>query len=207
LFKVFHRSEVDDINLGLEHFYGDFNVVHARLISSGITDYPGLINHVSRVLRPGGLIEFSEFDFHFYDVNKQRIEPSTNCFAAPWLPRWMAFTGLAVRQRGGSTDAATQLYTWISQHGAFKEVVRRIYWIPASPWIQGDDPESAKLRHFGDAMRDDILAFLKSGRPLLLGSGLSETLVDGLEQEARTELLESRLPYWIRIEEVFGLKR
>src|SRR6201996_8927343 len=30
------RSEVDDINLGLEHFYGDFNVVHARLISSGV---------------------------------------------------------------------------------------------------------------------------------------------------------------------------
>jgi hypothetical protein len=31
------RSEVDDINLGLEHFYGDFNVVHARLISSGVS--------------------------------------------------------------------------------------------------------------------------------------------------------------------------
>ncbi|KAH9081813.1 hypothetical protein EDB83DRAFT_586306 [Lactarius deliciosus] len=29
------RSEVDDINLGLQHFYGDFNVVHARLIASG----------------------------------------------------------------------------------------------------------------------------------------------------------------------------
>lgn len=31
------RSEVDDINLGLQHFYGDFNVVHARLISSGVS--------------------------------------------------------------------------------------------------------------------------------------------------------------------------
>lgn len=30
------RSEVDDVNLGLEHFYGDFNVVHVRLISSGV---------------------------------------------------------------------------------------------------------------------------------------------------------------------------
>ena len=33
----FHRSEVDDINLGLEHFYGDFNVVHTRLIASGVS--------------------------------------------------------------------------------------------------------------------------------------------------------------------------
>lgn len=31
------RSEVDDINLGLEHFYGDFNVVHAQLIASGVS--------------------------------------------------------------------------------------------------------------------------------------------------------------------------
>jgi len=31
------RSEVDDINLGLEHYYGDFNVVHVRLVSSGVS--------------------------------------------------------------------------------------------------------------------------------------------------------------------------
>ena len=30
------RTELDDINLGLEHFYGDFDVVHARLIASGV---------------------------------------------------------------------------------------------------------------------------------------------------------------------------
>ncbi len=34
--KCAHRSEVDDINLGLEHYYGDFNVVHTRLISTGV---------------------------------------------------------------------------------------------------------------------------------------------------------------------------
>lgn len=37
LFINYDRSEVDDINLGLEHFYGDFNVVHTRLISSGVS--------------------------------------------------------------------------------------------------------------------------------------------------------------------------
>lgn len=30
------RIEVDDINLGLEHFYNKFDIVHARLISSGV---------------------------------------------------------------------------------------------------------------------------------------------------------------------------
>ena len=31
------RSEVDDINLGLQHFYDSFNVAHARLVSSGVS--------------------------------------------------------------------------------------------------------------------------------------------------------------------------
>jgi hypothetical protein len=185
----------------------------------------GLINHVSRVLRPGGLIDFSDFDFHVYDEHKQRIEAPTSYIGAPWLSRWMAFTNLAVRQRGGSTDAATHLHSWISHHQAFEQVVSKTFWIPASPWIRGDDPESVRQRGFGAAMRDDILvccshvtpctcllihgdkAFLKSARPLLLGSGLPEVLVNELEQHARVELLESRIPYWIRIEEVYAIKR
>lgn len=34
-----HRSEVDDINLGLEHFYGNFNAVHARMIAAGVHQF------------------------------------------------------------------------------------------------------------------------------------------------------------------------
>jgi len=201
------RSEVDDINLGLEHFYGDFNVVHSRLISAGIIDYPGLIDHVSRVLRPGGLIDFSEFAFNCYDENKQPVLVETTCLGAPWLARWLAFSNMAVRQRGGSPDAATELYTWISQHGAFEEVVHKSSWIAASPWIRGDDPQSVWERGLGEAMRDDILAFLKSARPLLLGSGLAEGVVDELEEGARTELMEAKIPYWICVEQTYARKR
>jgi hypothetical protein len=47
MFKFSFRSEIDDINLGLEHFYGDFNVVHARLISSGVIPIydPAYVQH------------------------------------------------------------------------------------------------------------------------------------------------------------------
>ncbi len=30
---------MDDINLGLQHFYGEFNVAHARLVASGVRAY------------------------------------------------------------------------------------------------------------------------------------------------------------------------
>lgn len=34
---------MDDINLGLQHFYGAFNVAHARLVSSGVRPQLALI--------------------------------------------------------------------------------------------------------------------------------------------------------------------
>lgn len=30
---------MDDVNLGLQHFYGEFNVTHARLVSSGVSTH------------------------------------------------------------------------------------------------------------------------------------------------------------------------
>ncbi|KAF8665361.1 hypothetical protein AX16_000380 [Volvariella volvacea WC 439] len=197
------RSEVDDINLGLEHFYGDFNVVHCRLISSGIRDYRTLIDQISRVVRPGGLVEFVEFDFHAYDHNKRRIEVGTHQFAPPWFPRWLAFACLAARNQGGDVDAATYIHSWVLDNPAFEDVVYRDFWIPASPWMIGDETQ---MRH-GAWMRDDILAFLRSGRPLLLGSGLSETFVNELEHNAARETVSAQLPLFIRLQNVYARKR
>ncbi|TFK77503.1 S-adenosyl-L-methionine-dependent methyltransferase [Pluteus cervinus] len=197
------RSEVDDINLGLEHFYGDFDVVHARLIASGIRDYASLIDHISRVLRPGGLIHLLEFDFHMYDANKNRVEVGTHQVGPPWWSRWLAFAKLAVINSGGSPDAATHLHSWIREHPAFEDVVYQDYWVPTSPWINGSDAQ----KRVAACMRDDIIAFLKSGRPLLLGNGLPEELVDELELNATAELMAAQYPHYVRLQDVYARKR
>ncbi|KAJ3845565.1 hypothetical protein EV361DRAFT_875558 [Lentinula raphanica] len=197
------RSEVDDINLGLEHFYGDFNVVHARLISSGVKDYEGLINHISMVLRPGGLIDLMEFDFSIYDEHHCRIEVDTSKIGEPWLPRWMAFANFAVRNRGGDADAATYLESWVSNHPAFENVNYQDHWIPTCDWIT----ESDFLMRIGASLRDDILAFLKSGRPLLLSSGIPEDLVDELEANATQELLFTKPRHYVRLQYLNARKR
>lgn len=71
------RFEVDDVNLGLEHFAGDYDVVHARLISSGIRDYYKLVHDTALALKPRGLAIFMEFDFRVYDIDKQPLVPTT----------------------------------------------------------------------------------------------------------------------------------
>ncbi|KAF8079038.1 S-adenosyl-L-methionine-dependent methyltransferase [Lyophyllum atratum] len=200
---VLFRSEVDDINLGLEHFYGDFDVVHSQLISSGIKDFYTLIDHISRVLRPGGLAIIIEWDFHAYDHNYQRIEIGTHELRAPWWPRWLAFAKLAIQNSGGSVDAATNLRSWVTDHPAFEDHVYQDFWVPTSHWAHHDP---FKLR-IGSTMRDDILAFLESGRPLLLGSGVPEDVVDELQRNATAELKKATFPHYIRLQHIYARKR
>ncbi|KAJ3556497.1 hypothetical protein NM688_g1998 [Phlebia brevispora] len=162
-------SEVDDINLGLQHFYGDFNVVHARLISSGET-----------------------------------IPIDQNASA---IAKWMHLAGQAVKQQGGEPDAANHLLEWISTQGAFEDVVYRHWWFQTSPWNPGQDPDSRRANRHGALMRDDILSFLKSGRPLLLGTGIPEHIVNDYEDAARRELLEGKAPGFILVENVYARRK
>jgi len=201
------RSEVDDINIGLQHFYGDFNVVHARLVSSGIKDFPTLIDHISQCLRPGGLMELLEFDFRVYDPSRKPFSLPTGTMEPPWFPRWMSFLNMAVRQRGGSPDAANMLYSWTLQHPSLEDVVYEEYFIPTAPFMSHEEPNYHLMRSIADILREDILAFLRSGRPLLLGSGLPESLVDELQHRAHSELMEARTASYIRLERVYARKR
>ncbi|KAI0257290.1 S-adenosyl-L-methionine-dependent methyltransferase [Lactifluus subvellereus] len=201
------RSEVDDINIGLQHFYGDFNVVHARLVASGIKDFSSMIDHVSQCLRPGGLMQLLEFDFRVYDGDFKPFSFPTGTMEPPWFPRWMSFLSMAVRQRGGSTDAANMLYSWTLQHPAFEDVVYEEYFVPTAPFMSCQEPNYHFIRSISETLRDDIYTFLRSGRPLLLGSGLPESLVDELQHRAHLELKEARTTSYIRLERVYARKK
>lgn len=96
------RFEVDDVNLGLEHFSGEYDVVHARLVSSGIRDYYKLVHDAALALRPRGLAFFIEFDFRVYDINKQPLVPTTQEIWGDFEPpeNW---TGTGMGRVGGGT--------------------------------------------------------------------------------------------------------
>ncbi|KAF9531642.1 hypothetical protein CPB83DRAFT_808648 [Crepidotus variabilis] len=200
------RSEVDDINIGLEHYFGDFNVVHARLIAAGIRDYHCMIDQIAQVLRPGGLVDLSEFDFHIYDIHHQRILfNSEDDIRSPWWGRWMQFLRDAVKAKGGDVDAATNLYDWVLQNPLFEEVTYREYWLPivSGPYHECNSPD----RMVEEAMKNNVITFLGSGRPLLLGQGISETIVTLLEQKAVGEIEERKIPQFTRLQRVTARKK
>ncbi|KAG6855999.1 hypothetical protein H0H87_008543 [Tephrocybe sp. NHM501043] len=197
------RSEVDDINLGLGHYYGDFDVVHAKLISSGIKDFYDLLDQITYILRPGGLAIFLEWDFDVYRAKHERIEPSTDLskIQGPWWPQWLAFFKAAIKESGRDVDAAENLQEWTSKHSALEDVVYEEFWMPCSAW-----PEDDFMRRMGATMKDDNCALLKSGRPLLLSSGVPEPLVDEMQHNAMMELQNASYRHNILIRRLYARK-
>jgi len=122
-----------------------------------IKDYKGLIEHISKVLRPGGMIILGEFSFAVFASDGRPIEVAPDVMEPPWMGRWMALLNTAFRRRGVNTDVSNHMVQWVEEHGAFENVVGREYIFPISPWAKGDDFESVKIRHLGELGREDVM--------------------------------------------------
>lgn len=169
-------------------------------------------------------MHLTEFDFHIYGTDEKPIAIVEDASA---LAKWMFLAHQAVKQQGGEPDAANHLHQWISSYDIFENVVYRKWWIQTSNWNKRQDEETKLLNRHGAAMRDDILvsllpccssfyssgltswrqAFLKSGRPLLLGTGIPEHMLNDCEDAARRELLEAKIPTYVLVEDVYARRK
>ncbi|KIO25769.1 hypothetical protein M407DRAFT_24928 [Tulasnella calospora MUT 4182] len=58
------RFECDDVNLGLLHCRGGFDVVHVSCVAQGIANYRKMLDEITEVLRPGGVFLAVDGDVH-----------------------------------------------------------------------------------------------------------------------------------------------
>ncbi|GJE90274.1 S-adenosyl-L-methionine-dependent methyltransferase [Phanerochaete sordida] len=188
------RTEVDDVNSEMHHFENSFNVVHARFVAAGITDYRRLIDTMTRMLLPGGVIDIMEAELVIYDAKMRPIPTSRSALA-----RWLTLVVTVIRQLGGEPDAAAHLAEWVALHEDYEQVAVHEWWVQTSPWSLGRDMESQRRNAHGIGMRDNLLALLFSARPMLLHAGVSELLLAFMEGEARAELLAAEKPSYIRL--------
>ncbi|KAJ2931107.1 hypothetical protein H1R20_g5984, partial [Candolleomyces eurysporus] len=147
------ESEIDDINYGLSHFYDSFDVVHVRLLAMGIHDYREMVHEISRVLRPGGLVEFFQSDYLGYDANFQPVGPiDLTRIQPPWWPLFLTHVGDAVKNRGCDVTIAENTEGWVRETGAFENIVSRKVWLPVVP-----GPEPVFDEFINAAVRADIM--------------------------------------------------
>ena len=94
-----------------------------------VRDYPGLIDQVARVLRPGGLFlacEWGRFPLLHDGRNPQ--------LATPFACAFFAAVNDALRARGVLPDAAQRLDAWLAESGYFERIRPRQYAIPIGDW-------------------------------------------------------------------------
>jgi len=201
------RIEVDDINLGLEHFYGQFDLVHARLISSGIKDYHSLVDQISQIVRPDGLFLVIECEFIIYDENKVYLPPyPLDHPKHSWFVDFVHHLSKAMRARLGNIDAATLLESWLSDHHAFESVESTKAWLPTGPWFPPNTDDGHRLNHVAKLMQDDLITVLASSRPLLLGNGMPSSEVESLIDNARRELSDITHRLYVKLDVVWARK-
>ncbi|KAG8742607.1 hypothetical protein FRC10_001205 [Ceratobasidium sp. 414] len=232
------RFEIDDLNLGLEHFFGDtFDLVHARLLNSGVKDYAGLVDQISRCVRPGGLVIFTEVDFRTWSEDKRLL--ITPNFYTPLPAQGRSSVGLvsgASSKPGGSSASASMagkgqpltrltdwaVPTWLATMTlAFENLVEG-----TSKLRAGRDQGSVDT--FGALEADDTcldewtthpnfsicgnmcqenLIALMRGSRPLLYSFLSEQEVAELEGNAVRELLAASNPMYVRVQVTSARKK
>jgi hypothetical protein len=109
-----------------------------------VKDYQLMIEEIARTLRPGGMVQLQEFDFHVYDHLHRRMEPSTNEIGPPWWGRWMMFLNEAIQKARG-----------VTKHPAFERVVYKDVWLPvvAGP-LEEDNPHADIFVR----LKDDVAA-------------------------------------------------
>jgi hypothetical protein len=101
-------------------------------------------------------MELLEFDFRVYDGSFNPFSWRNDTMEPPWFPRWMSLINMAVRQRGGTPDAANMLHGWTLQHQAFEDVVYEEFFIPTAPFMSNQEPNYRFLRDISETFRDDI---------------------------------------------------
>jgi hypothetical protein len=57
--------EIDDINIGLNHFANRFDIVHMRAVGGGLANYEEAVTCAVRCVKPGGMMLLIEYNTQF----------------------------------------------------------------------------------------------------------------------------------------------
>lgn len=138
----------DDINLGLEHYHGQFDLVQARMVAlgqnesqmlnphklieyAGIRDYKETLDQMWKTVRPMGLLLLQDPDFHLYDDYgiPMEVEDLTSS-RHRWLATYINCFGVAERRLCRDIQAFTQFQSWLGQYPDLEDLGYDDCWMP-----------------------------------------------------------------------------
>ncbi|KAG8827580.1 hypothetical protein FRC17_007792 [Serendipita sp. 399] len=207
------RFEIDDINLGLTHYHGQFDVIHARCIGSGLANYGEMMLDVEACLKPGGIAIFIDGDMTMYQEDMVTpIKIGQDEGEAPGSPggSWLARlargnsdpcvssefeftitkeTRYAAILNGSDIDGLEdRIDEGMWDHSLIDPSSVRVasLFTPVGPWLTSQDPhEQQQLQYIGSLLRQDFIVWMR------MGSAWHALLRKyGIAQEQLTEWLD-----------------
>ncbi|CAG7849049.1 SubName: Full=Uncharacterized protein {ECO:0000313/EMBL:CCA67102.1} [Serendipita indica DSM 11827] len=214
------RFEIDDINLGLEHFKDSFDLVHARLIGSGLKDFRKTLRDVHACLRPGGMIIWVDVDYDMYTgeeptyarfaLDEDELNPTQN--QRSWTQRV-----IYEMRRGAVGTGRSDLFTMATalDEGLWDDALldpdtcrTASLYLPLGPWLQGaTDGQTQRLKYVGSLIRQDMVGVQRASQAVMKKLGWDPKRVEKWCKFAEDELMAMDPKMWVRIRYAWGRRR
>jgi len=181
---TFELCDLDQIYLPYpsEHF----DVIHARFMHTGISNYPRFLNEIARMLRPGGLVILIEPD-HSEPIADGKTATELTRSGQPsgmrgWFALWEAYRQ-CLRDKGVDMTVPPRLSSLLDGTRAFDRVITQEGNVPVGFWPK--DPVALSIGQLAWMDYDIMLPALK---PLFLSAGMREWEAKKLIEEAQQDL-------------------
>lgn len=206
--------EIDDISQGLSHYEGMFDVVHARLVSAGLTNFRKSKEDIERCLKPGGLMLWVEVDYHMMAQNMidYATLPSDGVVDGSWNARLLFELAQAVGLSGRS-DLETMRK--VLDRGLWDDPLLDPHtchaaslYVPTSPWVKvAGINQQQRLNHIGLLIRQDCSNGLKAAERLFKKVGYEQATIEQFYKNLDHELENMTQLTWARFMLAWGRRR
>ncbi|KAJ5172805.1 hypothetical protein N7492_005398 [Penicillium capsulatum] len=185
--------QVDDLNRTFTFPTNHFDLVHSRLLATGIhrARWPSYIRDIVRVLKPGGWVQMVEI---YFNVQSDNGSITDDHALRKWSKQYLRSLEDRKELRIGST--LRNLFT----SAGLKEVDTKMIPLPLSAW--SPDP---RMREIGQSNSENIhqllraLALYPLTQRLHMSAENFDTLVEEAQQEANNHSLKAYFPLYVCI--------
>jgi len=120
-------SEVDDMEQNW-CYSQPFDFIHCRYLAGSIADWPRLMAQAFKYTKPGGWVEFQDFDMRFYSTDGTFVPGS-----APDI--WASEIIEALKTFGREPEPGPKLEQWVRDAG-FENLHHELLPIPVGMWLK-----------------------------------------------------------------------
>ncbi|KAK1759142.1 secondary metabolism regulator LAE1 [Echria macrotheca] len=188
------KFEVDDIESPWS-YHAPFDFIFSRYLVSAIRDWPSLVRNVFDNLRPGGWVEFQDYEMMVRSDDGTLTEQSST-------HKWIHLEVEATLRAGREPNPGPQLEGWVRDAG-FVNITHRVFKLPLGAW-----PKDKVLKEIGLFNLMACLYGLEAFSLRLMCDvlGWDEPQVHALVAQVRSELKTQRIHGYNNFHVVYAQK-